>query len=374
MGSVVEHELSAPVHTEGLDPFDYFETNSALKLVSQGIAYIKTESEVSAVQVTNWNPVWTIESDGLPIVALDGGGAAIHDAVSGALKVVNSSGVVISTATVALLAPSSAYVMGAWEGSDTLNGSLTSLVGPSVTENPTSFAVEDGTGNVYLQGGPKRPLLMHIMPVDPLAPTFTVSAFERKVSKFARTFELSFVRKEAADVPTIMEAFGNAKVWAVAFIGHAMVRPTTPFLSVGLKARDGSGAIIKKAVDPADQIYADPLHKDTSLLVDRIETSAKLIFIGSCNTNPEFQSLFGIEDTPSETRALVVSQTNRPPTPEGDTDLRLAAETAWIKILEGLDAHDPLVDAVATANLYLQFTTPDVGLRFKIIGNKNLHR
>jgi hypothetical protein len=66
------------------------------------------------------------------------------------------------------------------------------------------------------------------------------------------------------------------------------------------------------------------------------------------------QRAFGIQDIPSEKRALVVAKPSNPPLPTGDTDLRLAAEKAWQTIVTAMgDSNYSVDDAVNAANVEL---------------------
>jgi hypothetical protein len=77
--------------------------------------------------------------------------------------------------------------------------------------------------------------------------------------------------------------------------------------------------------------------------------------------------------------AHVVPVLRTPVSPEGDTDLRLAAETVWLTIVDVLGSAGMTIDdAVNAANLKLELTYNGTNIpeekqrRFKVVGKHDL--
>jgi hypothetical protein len=98
-----------------------------------------------------------------------------------------------------------------------------------------------------------------------------------------------------------------------------------------------------------------------TMIVQRIASKSRIIFIGACQTGDIFRSLWDIDSTVTN-RSLIV--------PVGaDTDLYWAAQ-AWRVIAAALGDGKTSGAVVAAGNAYL--ASGNRPLRFQIIGGQNV--
>jgi hypothetical protein len=114
-----------------------------------------------AVDVTTWAPLWTAPVTGTPVMAIAGGGVAVHNVATGTLSVVDGDGVLRSTSPLPLTDAYQALRAGEWIGSDA-NGMLAAVTAPFVVDASGSLMVQEGMfassqagGSARRQGGPK---------------------------------------------------------------------------------------------------------------------------------------------------------------------------------------------------------------------------
>lgn len=348
---------------------------SPLALVTGNDAvYLKYGSTVERRNRVSWALDWSDTTGAAPKASTADDTVMLHGPAGIVEK--DATGTVVQSSALDIADPVSLSEPGQWYGLDPLRDSVVAKAGPNYLDEVHSFVGQ--RGNVSGRGASSLPLLVHILTVEPFSPGYGLSQFQVNVSTKAAYYDLSFVPKSKADSRTVLEAFNNRKAWAVAYIGHSVTHPITN-QSVGLRTPGSTppfdSSIVKRAEDEASQVHTDPPPYSRTTIVDSIPTKARLVFIGSCNTNAEFQSLFGIRDVPTEKRALVVSKPRNPPPPEGDTDLRAAA-TAWDTIIRELATGvNTLEEAVIEANRQLDLTFLAVQgehLQFKVIGNHEL--
>ena len=286
---------------------------------------------------------------------LQKGGIALQGP-DGLLLAVDRDG---ATATVGpLLASGLTQVSaGVWAGVAS-DGTLAALNGPELVESSFSFQARGGNR----QGGnaPNIPTIVTFIPAYTLrdAPAiYLPSDVETEIRSdvgVQRRRNLIFFKADDAKLSTFKTEMARQQD-LVGFIGHSLLTPN-PERSVGLKLIDG--VIVKRM--PPPQI-GDP--GGLTEIVDRIESKARVIFIGACKLGPEFLSLWDIDQTTTN-RALIV--------PVGsDTNTNLvAAAFVWRVIVDYMGRQGATVqDAVAAGNFKLQLEgVPESELRFQVIG------
>src|SRR4051794_22128976 len=101
-------------------------TQSPLKLVGDaGTLFQKDDTTLTAVDVETLTTKWSLVTSGTPVMAVAGGGVAIHDAATGIISVVDSSGAITSTDTLVSSTLTSGLEQGQLEAIDA--GSLSAV-------------------------------------------------------------------------------------------------------------------------------------------------------------------------------------------------------------------------------------------------------
>jgi hypothetical protein len=101
--------------------------------------------------------------------------------------------------------------------------------------------------------------------------------------------------------------------------------------------------LIKRVGTVLEQLpqWVSPRGPDVARYVDKLSTTAKIVFVASCRVGEEFLSLLNIGDD----RALIV-----PENPGIDTDLYVSAKYAWPAFVAALSRGRTIDQAIRAAN------------------------
>ncbi len=258
--------------------------------------------------------------------------------------------------------------LGAWNVSEG-DGSLAAVVGNSSFIASSTWP-ESG-GGTPRQHAPKKPLLAHFVPATESDIGATYAGFQDgmkdtvPVSSANHRFFMG-----AAATPEAFLAMLAKPTSGVGFIGHSFDIATQPVASsVGLVFSLDNSAIVRPP-SPTD----NPSYEITSNLrivkVTRINTQAKVVFIGACFTGAAFESLWNIHDATGNQpatlgQAMIVLSNPRSEVPLGH------ALVAWERILDDMvNKHMTVRNAVAEADAYLP--TISVSEQYKVIGDQSV--
>lgn len=174
----------------------------------------------------------------------------------------------------------------------------------------------------------------------------------------------------------------NPDFTVLGYVGHAELGvpgTTNATSSVGICFNSSlvgmlADCLIQQAAVPPGAI-PPPLY--TWQLVEKLQLSPRITFVGSCNFTTVFDTFWDISSNPN--RALVVPVYN---SAHPDVDLAIAAQF-WVKVVGGVGSSPglvggaKLVDAVNAANLWV-LTVPNPGgnpanrwEQWAVIGNQN---
>src|SRR5260370_20880130 len=228
----------------------------------------------------------------------------------------------------------------------------------------------------HKNGDSDRPEILHFVTNDPAPPTVTLQnyrhQFEQVVSQ--STAPSKYFLRDDGTVPAFLSAV-HTPMDMVGFIGHAAelpacgtCTPPTPIQSYGLvfgvqpdATHLGKWFLLRISKTGDNPGYNPPSGPNVTL-VNKIETRAPIIFIGSCRINPMFEDLWDITDQ-SKYRALIV--------PAGNTDVDAGvARCALEEIARSFAAGEDIQQAVVNANKLILslYTDPAYMTQWKVIG------
>lgn len=148
-------------------------------------------------------------------------------------------------------------------------------------------------------------------------------------------------RTSLGDLPTVGPAIDDPRVELVGVIAHAVERPDD-HKSVGLSLYDLD--LIKRRNDGFGPQWVGSRGEAVAFRVDKVSTTAKIIFVGSCFVGPDFLSLFNMtENTPD--RVMIV-----PTNPNVTTDLFVSAKYAWPAFVRALSQGKSIDQAIVEAD------------------------
>lgn len=185
----------------------------------------------------------------------------------------------------------------------------------------------------------------HFVPADPATDgTYSAQQFVTRFQTLGPSRDVVnarfFLKDGKATVDNFQKEARN-HLDALVFLGHSQLEAGEHSQSVGLRFASPNAEMpwYNEVLMPFpyDPLFSGGIQRN----VERIETDAKVVFIGSCHLGPKFKQLWAINEN-TIGQALVTS-----PTP--DTRLGVAAE-AWILLLARLNNGEDLATAVASVN------------------------
>jgi hypothetical protein len=327
-------------------------------LGENGVAYLNYGGGATAFNIADGTSLWDYAS---PcdctthlVNAISGGGLIINDPTLGLISL-DASGNATMTGTIATTP--SPWSLGNWVGvvGDPL---MAMFVGPSL--NSTLLALSDFPmlhGNRQATSAAPKMIMSVFIPVAPGAtgdPLFgtTAAAGAHITSALSQSpVDLRLFISTGSDQATAQKFIDNvaSPLDVVAFIGHGDLRPNgTGLMSVGLFFTD------------IEIVLTQFRNNNTQRPVDKINTAAKIIFVGSCDTSTEFLSLWDINST-NGGRALVVPDLtemarlnpNFTEITQQEVDL-VQATFVLEQIAIGLSRGDAIQKAVTDANAFVR--------------------
>jgi hypothetical protein len=296
------------------------------------------------------------------------GGAVVLDQFQGLISV-DASGNPGTPSGGPFLPPNSFFTssfispisLGNWIGP--VNGLISMVVEPAVNGalSVTNFAVfpypmagGDAQGRKHYQ----QPVIAHFIPIEAaqlgIDPQVAIAQIKQALPQPKIATHLSFLGTNAT-VQSFVDTL-KSPLSAVGFIGHSVdvgdndVNPTT-FTSIGLSLADANQVLV---LPPNPRTPFTIPEYANSITTTRIQTEAKVVFIGSCFIGPDFQSLWNIGPS-TKGQVMVV------PTSAGSSVILGHALVAWDRLLDDLVLqHMTVGSAVTDTNTYLKSLPPDV--------------
>lgn len=283
-------------------------------------------------------------------------------------------------ATPVTLAPSivSPFTLGNWAGP--MNGAISMIAEPAWggSSSGTNFAISPSPmadGDTQRQHHYQQPVIAHFIPVIGASlgidPQTAVNEIIQDLPEPSVAYHLQFLEL-AATVQAFTETL-KTPLSAVGFIGHSIDVPNvlanpTAFTSIGLSFAEGNQVLVlppnPRTLFPIPQ-YAN------SVITTRIQTQAKVVFIGSCYIGSDFQSLWNINNTTTG-QAMLVPKSTTVPVILGH------ALVAWTRLLDDMILrHMSVQSALTETNAYLLTLPPDangnpVTEQWQIIGDSSV--
>lgn len=348
------------VSSSGLSDFPTSVFPTEMVLGDNGMAFVTDQVNVVALNVTGGSAAWsyTSQSTTAPldlVAAISGGGLTVNDGSAGIVAIDPSGNPTTSGITASAPSP---WPIGNWVG---IMGdpTLTMFVGTSTDLAVTDWVVLQGSRQTK-SAAPKLSMSV-FMPVAPGLPnntTFgtTTSAGNNIVAALSKKpVDVRLFLDTNPPLATVQNFKDNVAtpLDIVAFIGHAfLISVSGVNISVGLRFRD-----LSLVVNNSPALTFTP--NEMVVRTGPIQTAAKVIFIGSCDTNSAFLSMWDI-NTDTITRALVVPDLARMATlnptfssiDQGSVDL-VQATIALEQITILLSKGESVSKAVGDTNTFL---------------------
>jgi hypothetical protein len=356
-----------------------------------GTAYLSDSgASLTAIDVSTWTPKWSKdwtasgENVGTVVMAIMGGGVAVHHPGMGTMTVLDEDGTVTATSAMLASDPKSVLALGEWLGigvgdtgesglnSDITPGSLSAVAGPAV--NAAMFSFQRGEGNKYKQQSPNLP------PIDVFVPLGLLTDHGAN-SRTTVEYKDGFGLRNRGDISIFVDLSATLEGWSrslkspkavVAFIGHGIQGSFTPYVGHNVGLTFGDRSLMVKT-EPQATPGPGSMYGINYWVAQKLQTHATVVFVAACWIHSELINLFDIDaDTPD--RALVVVETDPrptdPPLPLGAPDIPMnrAADAFRELVRVMLQPGKSLKQAVQEVNDsdIVQFVPEPDQRRFKI--------
>jgi len=253
---------------------------------------------------------------------------------------------------------------------------LAAITGKAIA---TALLYSESQGSAKKGHAPQKPDVAHFIPVDQTSLGISSQAALTQIEQLLPqpvADHLPFLGS-AATAPKFLNIVARP-IRAIGFIGHS-VDPPDPspldgnFYSVGLRFFGGQALVLPPTDVPP---FPVPTYVN-SITTTRINTQARVVFIGSCFNGPSFMSLWNIHDqtiTEQATKGQAMIVLANP----NSAVILGHAVVEWARILDDMILQHMSVDAaVAEANQYLLNQGRDVQgnpitEQWKVVGDGNV--
>jgi hypothetical protein len=306
-------------------------------------AFAADGTTVVSFNVSTLQQNWAYTSTGGTlsfIGATSGGGVAIEDSQLGLVTVDSQGNSSTPLAGFGRLFP---WAFGLWPVQS--NNELAFVLGPDLDPSASFFQHSQGGAG---QNRSAKPVLAHFLPVAP-ADTYPApelkSELEGSHSYLTPTSATEvYAFGSDATVSRFQKAIADPSVGAVGFIGHSAYVTTSPYYSVGLCFYDNCIQL-----RPNQTYNYTPL--GTPVLVDKIQTNAKVFFDASCYVGPAFESLFKL----SKGHALICPSSKNPGVEsQGGANL-FAGKDAWLYLATYLVEGKTVTESVNAVSDFMSY-------------------